>query len=45
MAPYAAQAASAAGFPAERLRLVSGAAEAMPFPDGAFDAAVVTLVR
>ncbi|KAI8477362.1 MAG: S-adenosyl-L-methionine-dependent methyltransferase [Monoraphidium minutum] len=44
MQPYARESAAAAGLDPGQLRLVEGSAEAMPFEDGAFDAAVITLV-
>jgi ubiquinone/menaquinone biosynthesis C-methylase UbiE len=44
MQPFAKEAAAAAGLGGDQLRLVEGSAEAMPFDDGSFDAAVITLV-
>jgi ubiquinone/menaquinone biosynthesis C-methylase UbiE len=45
MQPFAREAAAAAGLAPGQLELVEGGAEAMPFGDAAFDAAVITLVR
>ncbi|GBF90888.1 methyltransferase [Raphidocelis subcapitata] len=42
--PFCREAAAAAGLGEGQLTLVQGSAEAMPFGDGAFDAAVITLV-
>lgn len=44
MAPYARDAAGAAGLPPERLRLLTGDVQALPFGDGSFDVVVCTLV-
>ena len=45
MAPYALEAADAAGLPRRNLTLVDGDAQRLPFPDESFDAVVCTLVR
>jgi ubiquinone/menaquinone biosynthesis C-methylase UbiE len=45
MQPFCRESAAAAGLGPGQLELVEGSAEAMPFEDGAFDAAVITLVR
>lgn len=44
MAQYAQQAAQDAGLPADKLRLVTGDVQALPFPDQSFDTVVCTLV-
>jgi ubiquinone/menaquinone biosynthesis C-methylase UbiE len=44
MQEYARASAAAAGLAPGQLELVVAGAEAMPFPDGAFDGAVITLV-
>lgn len=44
MAAYARDAAGAAGLPPERLRLLTGDVQALPFGDGSFDVVVCTLV-
>jgi ubiquinone/menaquinone biosynthesis C-methylase UbiE len=43
MAPYAVQAARDAGLLADRLRLVTGDVQALPFPSQSFDAVICTL--
>lgn len=45
MQPFCREAAAAAGLAPGQLALVEGGAEAMPFGDSEFDAAVITLVR
>lgn len=45
MVPFAVKAASDMGLPEERLRLVTGNVQALPFPDDCFDVVVCTLVR
>ena len=45
MQSFCRQNAATAGLAPGQLRLVEGGAEAMPFEDGEFDAAVITLVR
>lgn len=44
MAPYAQEAAAAAGLPSDRLRLVTGDCQALPLEDDSFDLVVSTLV-
>lgn len=44
MRPFCQEAAGAAGLGPGQVELVEGGAEAMPFDDGAFDMAVITLV-
>lgn len=44
MTPYALEAAAIAGLPADRLRLVTGDAQALPLEDDSFDLVVCTLV-
>jgi Methyltransferase domain len=45
MAPYAMQAAQDAGLPADRLHLVTGDVQALPFADQSFDSVICTFVR
>jgi ubiquinone/menaquinone biosynthesis C-methylase UbiE len=45
MQPYAVKSAAAAGLPEGALVLRLGSAEALPWPEATFDAAVCTLVR
>lgn len=44
MAQYAQQAAQDAGLPSDKLRLVTGDVQALPFSDQSFDTIVCTLV-
>lgn len=45
MAPYARESAASAGLPADRLRLVTGDVQALPFGPRSFDVVVCTLVQ